>query len=66
MEDGEVPPAGSKRIKSLEDQVERLSEEHTNQTETWRTLSSQVRPSINSKPVMRQHFYPVTDTATLP
>lgn len=42
MEDGEVPPPGSKRIKSLEDQVERLSEEHTNQTETWRTLSSQM------------------------
>ncbi|CAN0437736.1 unnamed protein product [Laminaria digitata] len=42
MEEGEVPPAGSKRIKSLEDQVERLSEEHTSQTETWRGLSSQM------------------------
>lgn len=43
MEHGDVPPAGAKRIKSLEDQVERLSEEHTSKTETWRSLSSQVR-----------------------
>lgn len=31
-----------KRVRILEDQVERLSQEHTRQSETWRGLSSQV------------------------
>lgn len=33
----------SKRVMSLEAQVERLSEEHTRQSETWRDFSTQVR-----------------------
>lgn len=35
-EEGRVLQAGPKRVKTLEDQIERLSEEHTRQSEKWR------------------------------
>lgn len=38
--------AGAKRVKSLEDQVERVSEEHTRQSEAWRALSFKVCLSL--------------------
>lgn len=39
----DVARTGPKRVKSLEDQVERLAEEHTRQSESWRELSAKVR-----------------------
>lgn len=41
-EEGEVPPPGTKRIRSLEDQVERLSVENMRMNETARNLKEQV------------------------
>lgn len=41
-EEGEVPPPGTKRIRSLEDQVERLSVENMRMNEKARDFKAQV------------------------